>query len=115
MTLWDRIKKNAEQGIESIKRGAGFVTERARIEVSLTRIHLQSGKIEKNINGLYQKIGERLYTLTTKKERNILKDREITETLEEITRLIEDLSKLQREARLISSGEVEGTRSEPRE
>lgn len=111
MVLWDKIRKNAEEGIESIKRGAAFVAERARIEASLARINLEIGKIEKRIQSLYQKTGERIYILTVRKDRNIFKDRELTEALEEITKLKEDLNKLQREARLISSGEVEGTRS----
>lgn len=107
MILWNKIKKNAEEGIETIKRGATFVAERAKVEASLAKIFLETGKIEKKIKGLYQKIGERLYTLTVRKEKNILKDKEITEALEEITVLKEDLSKLQREARLLSSGEVD--------
>lgn len=110
MILWDRIRKNAEEGIESIKRSASIVAERARIEASLARILLESGKVEKRIKDLYQKIGERIYTLTAKKEKNILKDIRITEELEEIAKLKEDLNKLQREARLISSGEVEERR-----
>ncbi len=106
MIFWDRIRKNAEEGIESIKRGASIVAERARIEASLARILFETGKLEKRLTTLYQKIGERIYTLTAKKEKNILKDREIIEALEEIARLKEDLNKLQREARFISSGEV---------
>jgi len=92
--FWDRIRKNAEEGIESIKRGASIVAERARIEASLARILFEIGKLEKRLTTLYQKIGERIYTLTTKKEKNILKDSEITEALEEIARLKEDLNKL---------------------
>ncbi|MEK6692384.1 MAG: hypothetical protein AABY44_03040 [Nitrospirota bacterium] len=110
MILWDRIRKNAEEGLESIKKGASIVAERARIEASLAKILLESGKLEKRLKTLYQKVGERIYTLTAKKERNILKDSEITEALEEISRLKEDLDKLQRDARLISSGEVEERR-----
>jgi archaellum component FlaC len=110
MILWDRIRKNAEEGLESIKKGASIVAERARIEASLAKILLESGRLEKRLKTLYQKVGERIYTLTAKKERNILKDSEITEVLEEISRLKEDLDKLQRDARLISSGEVEDRR-----
>lgn len=110
MILWDRIRKNAEEGLESIKKGASIVAERARIEASLAKILLESGKLEKRLKTLYQKVGERIYTLTAKKERNILKDSEMTEALEEISRLKEDLDKLQRDARLISSGEVEDRR-----
>ncbi len=110
MILWDRIRKNAEEGLESIKKGASIVAERARIEASLAKILLESGRLEKRLKTLYQKVGERIYTLTAKKERNILKDSEITEVLEEISRLKEDLDKLQRDARLISSGEVEERR-----
>lgn len=110
MILWDRIRKNAEEGLESIKKGASIVAERAKIEASLAKILLESGKLEKRLKTLYQKVGERIYTLTAKKERNILKDSEITEALEEISRLKEDMDKLQRDARLISSGEVEERR-----
>lgn len=108
MVFWDKIKRNAEEGIGSLKKGAAFLAERARVEASLARINLESGKIEKRINGLYQKIGVRVHILTVKKERNILKDREITESLEEISNLKEELNRLQRESRLISSGEIEG-------
>jgi len=107
MVLWDKIKKNAEEGIETIKRGATFVAERARVEASLAKVFLETSKVEKKIKVLYQRIGERIYTLTERRERNILKDEEITRAMEEIRILKEDLSKLQREARLLSSGEVE--------
>lgn len=106
MIFWDRIRKNAEEGLESIKRGASVVAERARIEASLARILLESGRVEKRLTALYQKIGERIYTLTTKKEKNILKDKDITESLENLAILKEELNKLQRESRLISAGEV---------
>lgn len=106
MILWERLRKNAEEGIESVKRGASILAERARVEASLVRIRFEIGKLEKRLSTLYQKIGERIYNLTAKKEKNILKDSEILETLEEIARLKEDIDKLKREARLISSGEV---------
>ncbi|MBI5199075.1 MAG: hypothetical protein HZA09_03560 [Nitrospirae bacterium] len=109
MILWDKIRKNAEEGIESIKKGATILAERARIEVSLAKILFEREKVEKRIKTLYQKIGEKIYTLTAKKERHILKDKEIADALEELVRLKEDLNKLERESRLISSGEVEGT------
>lgn len=109
MVLWDKIRKNAEEGIESIKRGAAIVAERARIEATLAKILFEAGKVEKRIEALYQKVGERFYTLTVKKERNILRDTEINETFEEITRLKKELNSLRRDARLISAGEVKET------
>ncbi|MEK6691657.1 MAG: hypothetical protein AABY78_10295 [Nitrospirota bacterium] len=109
MILWDKIIKNAEEGIKSIRKGTTILAERARIEASLAKILFEKEKVEKRIKTLYQKIGEKIYTLTAKKEKNILKDKEIAESLEELVRLKEDLNKLERESRLISSGEVEET------
>ncbi|HCC68681.1 MAG TPA: hypothetical protein DEP99_02210 [Nitrospiraceae bacterium] len=98
--MWEKIRKNFEKGLDSLKWFTVFLAERTKAETSMARLLYESNKLEKKIDEVYRDIGKRIFDLREKGEKIKLKDPIILQGLDEIVRLrqeIEDCKSKSRE------------------
>ena len=97
-----RLKKDFDRGIEKIKWFATVLSERIKIELLVVKLLFQSDKMEKKRGELLIKIGERVYELKGNSDRNVLKDRVISEALNEIEQINSEIDSTRKKASEIS-------------
>ncbi|MBI4685082.1 MAG: hypothetical protein HY755_07765 [Nitrospirae bacterium] len=91
-----RIKSNLDAGIDKIKWASSVISERLKIEISVIRLLQERGKKEKDRAEKINFIGERVFELRNNQDKNIFKDKLITDAINEIEKLkaeIEDINK----------------------
>ena len=98
-----RLKENFDSGIEKIKWFSTVLSERIKIELLVMKLLFQSEKMEKKRDELLKKIGQRVYELKGDTDRNVLKDRFITEALNEIEQINRKIDSTKKKASEISS------------
>ena len=79
-----RLKTSFERGVEKIRWFSSVLSERIKIEFLVIKLLFQSDKMEKKRDELLNKIGQRVYEMKENSDRQVLKDRVISETLNEI-------------------------------
>jgi hypothetical protein len=89
--MLNRIKKNFNEGVKSVKWFAAFVAERTRVETSMARLLYESNKLESRLEELYRDIGKRVLELKDKEGKAVFKDFIILQTINEITKLKEEI------------------------
>lgn len=94
MILWDRIKKNLDDGIEKVTNVSRVVSERARIEASVARLLIDKGKLEAKEERCRRRLGERVFMLWEQKNDGVLNDPEVLDTITEIAEIREELGAL---------------------
>jgi ArsR family metal-binding transcriptional regulator len=97
-----RLKENFDRGIEKIKWISTVLSERIKIELLVMKLLFQSEKMEKKRDELLKKIGQRVYELKGDSDRNVLKDRSITEALNEIEQINSEIDSTKKKASEIS-------------
>jgi len=108
MILWDRIKRSFDEGVETVVKVSGKLSERARIEAAVARLMIDKGTLETKLSRLHQRLGDRIYFLWEQKSRTVMKDPDVLETLREIERVNEEITGLQLNIKKVSLGEEEG-------
>ena len=94
--MWKRIKNNFDSGIERIKWFSSILSERMKIEFSVIKLVSDRDKKEKDRAEKLRLIGERVFELKEQHEKNVLKDKVIADSINEIEKLdseIEDINK----------------------
>ncbi|MDI6744592.1 MAG: hypothetical protein QMD07_04350 [Thermodesulfovibrionales bacterium] len=94
--MWKRIKNNFDSGIERIKWFSSILSERMKIEFSVIKLVSDRDKKEKERAEKLRLIGERVFELKEQHEKNVLRDKIISEAIDGIEKLnaeIEDLKK----------------------
>ena len=94
--MWKRIKNNFDSGIERIKWFSSILSERMKIEFSVIKLVSDRDKKEKERAEKMRLIGERVFELREQHEKNVLKDKVIADSINEIEKLdseIEDINK----------------------
>lgn len=94
--MWKRIKNNFDSGIERIKWFSSILSERMKIEFSVIKLVSDRDKKEKDRAEKLRLIGERVFELREQHDKNILKDKVIAGSINEIEKLdseIEDIKK----------------------
>ena len=94
--MWKRIKNNFDSGIERIKWFSSILSERMKIEFSVIKLVSDRDKKEKERAEKLRLIGERVFELKEQHDKNILKDKVIADSINEIEKLdseIEDINK----------------------
>jgi hypothetical protein len=97
-----RLKKDFDRGIEKIKWFSTVLSERIKIEFLVVKLLFQSDNMEKKRDELLRKIGERVYELKGNSDRNVLKDRVISEALNEIEQINSEIDSTRKKASEIS-------------
>jgi hypothetical protein len=98
-----RLRTNFDTGVEKIKWFSSILSDRLKIEVSLIKLLYQSDQLEKKRDELMKNIGRRVCDLKETSERSILKDRVITDALNEIAKIDSDIESTKKKASEISS------------
>ncbi|MDP3260714.1 MAG: hypothetical protein Q8M34_09040 [Thermodesulfovibrionales bacterium] len=94
--MWKRIKNNFDSGIGRIKWFSSILSERMKIEFSVIKLVSDRDKKEKERAEKLRLIGERVFELKEQHDKNILKDKVIADSINEIEKLdseIEDINK----------------------
>lgn len=94
--MWRRIKNNFDSGIERIKWFSSILSERMKIEFSVIKLVSDRDKKEKDRAEKMRLIGERVFELREQQDKNILKDKVIASSIDEMEKLdseIEDIKK----------------------
>ena len=102
----ERIKENFRDGIYRIKWFASVFAERLKIEIAVLKLLYRSDELEKNKNELLMTIGRRVYELKENPDKNILKDKEVAESLSAIEMLEKDIDEVKQRV-----SEMSGVRS----
>ncbi len=98
-----RLKQNFENGIEKIKWFSTTLNDRLKIEFSVIKLLYQSEQMGKKKDDLMRTIGRRVYELKTEPDRHILKDRIITDCLNEIDHLDAEIESTKKKASEMSN------------
>ena len=101
--MWNRLKNNFDTGIEKIKWFSSLLSDRLKIEISVTKLLYHSDQMGKKRDKLMETIGQRVYELKGHPERYILKDRIIMEALSEIDKINNEIDVSKKKASEISS------------
>ena len=86
---WDRIRKDLEDGLNSIQAIGRFLAQRTRVETSLAKVVYDTQKIRRKIDEKYHELGERIYEL--KDEKNPAENATVRDLISELSSLKEEL------------------------
>jgi len=90
----ENMKGNFIKGIGRLKWFATVFSERLKIEIALVKLLHQSSEVNEKRDELYNAIGRRVYDLRGNPERNILKDRIVTEAMEGVEKMEKEIDDL---------------------
>lgn len=96
--MFDRIRKNLNEGIKQVKWLAAFLSERTKAEASIARLLYESSKLETKLESLYGEIGRRVLELKERGEKDVFKDFMVLQTINEIKMLGEQIKDYQKKA-----------------
>ncbi len=98
-----RVKDNFIRGIGQVRWFSSVLSERVKIEVAVIKLLFRSDEMEKKREMLLRTIGERVCTFRGQLDKNVLRDRVITEAMAEIERIEKDMDELKQKVSEISS------------
>lgn len=88
------LKKDFIRGVEKIKWFSRIISERLKIEITIIKLLYRSDDMDRTRDEMLLAIGKRVYELKENTEKNLLKDREILESIAEIERLEKEIVEL---------------------
>ena len=107
MILWDRIKRNFDDGLDAVMKASHRVSERARIEVRVARLMIDKGSLETKLDRLHRRLGERVSFLHEQKDKGILNDPEVMDALRAAGDLKEEIGAMELSVQKASLGRGE--------
>ena len=107
MILWDRIRKSLDDGLEVVTQVAAALSERVRIESAVARLMFDKGGMERKVDRLYRRLGDRVFHLWRQGEGGLMDDAEVRDALRDIDRLKDELDSIRGDISNISTGEEE--------
>lgn len=100
------LKDNFQKGIAKIRLFAFYFSERLKIEVAVMKLLFQSDEISKKKDEILKTIGQRVLDMKDQGDKDILKDKQVLEALEEIAKVEKDITDLK--ARIQELSKVTG-------
>lgn len=100
--MLERIRKNFNEGVKSVKWIAAFLAERLKAETSMAKLLYTSSRLEAKVDELYRDIGRRVLELREKGDKAVFKDFIILDAIEEIKRLNTEIKALKSKAHALS-------------
>jgi len=101
--MWKKVKENFDRGIEKIKWFSILLSDRIKIEYSVMKLLYQSEQMKKKRDELLKTIGQQVYELKGHAEKSILKDKVITDALDELDNINTEIESTKKKASEISS------------
>ncbi|MDI6785182.1 MAG: hypothetical protein QMD92_00580 [bacterium] len=106
MTLWEKVKKYTEEGVEILKEGALVVAEKTGELAKVGKTKIEIMNLNKKINSSFNEIGGKLYHLKIEnKQEEINGDARINELVEEIKKLEEEIKSKEEQLSKVKSEE----------
>ena len=97
-----KLYENFRKGTVKIKWFATLFSERMNIEIAIFKLLYQSDEMSRKREALLKTIGERVVELKGHSEKNIFRDSDIEEALEEIEKIDKNINDLKYKASEIS-------------
>lgn len=106
--MWRRVKNSMDSGVEKIKWFSTVLSERLKIEFSVIKLLQEREKKEKDRAEKMRLVGERVFELRNNSEKNVFKDKAITEAIVELEKLDAELDDIKKKASEMSNIEDKG-------
>ena len=100
--MLNRVRKNFNEGVKSVKWVATFLADRLKAETTMAKLLYTSSKLEAKVDELYRDIGRRVLELKEKEEKAVLKDFVILQAIEEIKKFREQIEDYKGKAHVLS-------------
>ncbi len=97
------LKDNFKRGIDRIKWFAAVFSDRMKIEITIIKLLYQSDEMDKKRDELLKTVGQRVYESRANPDKNILRDKEVVDALEEIEKIEKNIGELKQKIRDIGS------------
>ncbi len=107
MIVWDRVKRSFDRGLDSIRRTAAILSERARVETAIARHLIEKGTVESKLAKANQELGERVFLLWEQGAEDIMKDELVVNALKDVDALTGRMEELNDKVREASFAEEE--------
>jgi len=104
--MLEKLRANFREGLDKIKWLSVLLSERLKIEIAVIRLLYQSDEMEKKKDELLGAIGRRVYDLKGNPDKNILRDREVHDAIDEIEKIEHNLEELRQKVSEIGSVRV---------
>ncbi|MFZ5907282.1 MAG: hypothetical protein ACOYVJ_07715 [Nitrospirota bacterium] len=101
--MYKRIKENFDNGLEKLKWFSRIFSDRLKIELSVFKLLHQAEQLEKSREDLIKTIGERMLELKDHSEQSVRKDRVISDAMQEIEKVGQEIEETRKKAAEISS------------
>lgn len=89
-----RIKDNFIKGVDRIKWFSTVFSERLKIEITIIKLLYRSDEMDKKRDELLKAIGQRVYELKSHTDKNILRDKAVSEAIVEIEKVEKNIEEL---------------------
>lgn len=89
-----KMKDNFLKGIAKVRLFAFFFSERLKVEIAVMKLLFRSDEVARQKDEHLKSIGLRVLRLKDQREKEVLKDREITEALAAVAKLDQEISDL---------------------
>ena len=96
--MYKKIKDSFDTGLEKIKWLFTLLSDRVNVELSVIKLLYQSGQMEKQKEDLLRTIGRRVLELKDSPDKQIVKDRVITEAIAEIEQISREIDQTRKKA-----------------
>jgi len=97
------IQDAARKSVERVKWFASFLSDRINVEIAVFRLIFRANGMEKERDRLLHLIGEKIVELSREKEKNVFRDKVISEAISELHKIDDEIAELKNKASEISS------------
>lgn len=95
MVLWNRIVTNLENSKELAGKWLSIFADRIRVEVNVAKVLIEKGKIERQLDLSYRKIGEKAFQAIESDGEVNLADPALANAVEEAREAHREIARLQ--------------------
>jgi len=120
MTLWDMIKKGAEEGLEALKEGVAVFVAEAEKQGRIIRKKVELASVQNSVRKAFLRLGSVVYDIHSRGEMGVLDQEEVKALIEQIdgyqTRVREielEIEAIKKEEVAKGAGEGPGKEAQP--
>ncbi len=101
--MFKRMRENFGRGADKLRWFATVLSERLKIEIAVLRLLYRSDEMEKDREDLLKTLGQLVYDLRGNPDKNIFRDRTVSDTLQELEKIQKNIDELKQKASEMSS------------
>lgn len=84
MTLWETVKKGAEEGLEALKDGIAVFVSEAERQSKIFRKKMELSSVQGNVRSTFTRLGCLIYDLYTRGEKDVLQHPDVKGMIDQI-------------------------------